>query len=45
MTDTNKNPVFRLVVTVLAVIGAIAVLGAVGMAVMHTTMMGGGWGC
>lgn len=45
MTDENKSPVSRLVVTVLAVIGAIAVIGAVGMAVMHTTMMSGGWGC
>ena len=45
MTETNKSPVFRLVVAVLAVIGAFALVGAVGMTVMRTTTMGGGWGC
>lgn len=45
MTEANMNPASRLVVAVLAVIGAIAVVGAVGMVVMHTTVMGGSWGC
>ena len=45
MTETNKSPVVRMVVAVLAVIGAIALVGALGMTLMHTTMMGSGWGC
>lgn len=38
------NPVLKTVVGVLAVIGAISVLAAAGMSLMHYSMMGG-FGC
>ncbi len=42
---TTTNPVLRIVVLALAVIGGGAVLAVVGMVVMHVSMMGGGSGC
>ncbi|MEO5735525.1 MAG: hypothetical protein ABIN96_15465 [Rubrivivax sp.] len=41
----TTNPVLRIFVLVLAVIGGGAVLAVTGMAVMHVSMMGGGIGC
>lgn len=38
------SPVFKVVVGVLAVIGAVSVLAAAGMAFMHFSLMGG-FGC
>jgi uncharacterized membrane protein len=38
------NPVLKVIVGVLAVIGAISVIAAAGMAFMHYSMMGG-FGC
>ena len=40
MENTTRN----IVVTVLAIIGALAVLAALGMWLMHTAMMGGAGG-
>lgn len=44
MSEANTNPMLRVVVIVLAVIGAIAVLAVAGMALMHGSTMGG-FGC
>lgn len=41
MSDSSKNTAVKVIVIVLAVIGGIAVLGVIGMAAMHFTMMGG----
>lgn len=38
------NPVLKVAVGVLAVVGAISLVGATGMAVMHYSIMGG-FGC
>lgn len=38
------NPVLQVAVGVLAVIGAVSVIGAAGMAFMHFSVMGG-FGC
>jgi hypothetical protein len=35
----------KVIVIILAVVGAIAIVGTCGMAVMHTSMMGGMGGC
>jgi hypothetical protein len=40
MNDSTNNGALKAVVIVLAVIGAIALLGVFGMAVMHSGMMG-----
>lgn len=40
MENTTRN----IVVTVLAIIGAVAILAALGMWLMHSTMMGGAGG-
>jgi len=40
MNDSQNGSVLRVVVIVLAVIGGIAIMGAIGMAVMHSGMMG-----
>ena len=40
MNDSKSGSVLKVVVIVLAVIGGIAVLGAIGMAAMHFGMMG-----
>jgi hypothetical protein len=40
MNDSKNGGALRVVVIVLAVIGGIAILGAIGMAVMHFGMMG-----
>jgi hypothetical protein len=40
MNDSKSGSALRVVVIVLAVIGGIAVLGAIGMAVMQFGMMG-----
>ncbi len=42
MSEPEKNGVLRVVVIVLAVIGALALIGFVGMGMMHGSMMGGG---
>lgn len=42
MADWTKNTAVKVVVIVLAVIGAVAVVGLGGMALMHFTMMGMG---
>jgi hypothetical protein len=41
MNESPMNLAWRVVVIVLAVIGGIAVLGVIGMALMHSSMMGG----
>jgi hypothetical protein len=41
MSETNFHPALRIVVIVLAGIGAIAVLAVATMAMMHGSMMGG----
>lgn len=41
MTATSDSPALKIVVVVLAVIGAVALLGVGGMALMHVTMMDG----
>lgn len=43
MSDSNGG-VLKIVVIVLAVIGGIAILGAIGMVMMHFGMMGR-WSC
>ena len=43
MNDATKNATTKVLVTVLAVIGGITVLGLTGMALMHTGMLGGGF--
>lgn len=40
MGDSKNGSVLKAVVIVLAVIGGIAVLGAIGMGLMHVGMMG-----
>ena len=40
MSDLKNGNALKIVVIVLAVIGGIALLGAIGMAVMHFGMMG-----
>jgi hypothetical protein len=40
MGDSKNGSVLKVVVIVLAVIGGIAVLGAIGMGLMHVAMMG-----
>lgn len=49
MNSPDQSKTLRIVVIVLAVIGASTLLGAAGMAVMHGSMMGGsmmaGMGC
>ncbi|CAN7767932.1 hypothetical protein LJR175_007358 [Variovorax sp. LjRoot175] len=40
MNDSKKSMAMKIVVNVLAVIGGIAVLSVIGMALMHTEMMG-----
>jgi hypothetical protein len=40
MSDLKNGNALKIVVIVLAVIGGIAILGAIGMAVMHFAMMG-----
>lgn len=40
MTDASNGSVLKVVTIVLAVIGAFALLAALGMAVMHFSMMG-----
>lgn len=40
MSDSGNGSALRIVVIVLAVIGGIAILGAIGMVVMHFGMMG-----
>ena len=49
MNSPNQSKALRVVVIVLAVIGALTVLGSAGMAVMHGSMMGSsmmtGMGC
>jgi len=44
MSESTTHLTLRIVVIVLAVIGAIALLAIAGMAVMHGSMMGGGFG-
>lgn len=41
MTSRNIDSALDVVVIVLAVIGGVAILGAIGMALMHFAMMGG----
>ncbi|CAN7776746.1 hypothetical protein LJR290_007845 [Variovorax sp. LjRoot290] len=41
MNDSKNGMAMKIVVNVLAVIGGIAVLSVIGMALMHTGMMGG----
>lgn len=36
------NKVFTVIVIILAVVGALALFGALGMGTMHASMMGGG---
>ncbi|HEY3047064.1 MAG TPA: hypothetical protein VGJ72_06325 [Polaromonas sp.] len=40
MSEAQNGRALKIVVGVLAVIGGIAILGAIGMAVMHFAMMG-----
>jgi hypothetical protein len=40
MSDASNGSVLKVVIIVLAVIGAFALLAAIGMAVMHFGMMG-----
>jgi hypothetical protein len=44
MNNPNQSKALQVIVIVLAVIGALTVLGAAGMAVMHGSMMAG-MGC
>ena len=44
MNDLNNSNALKIVVILLAVIGGIAILGAIGMVVMHFGMMGR-WSC
>lgn len=44
MSEPRASPAFRVGVIVLAVIGTLTVVGAAGMALMHTSLMSG-WGC
>ncbi len=44
MSDSKNGIALKIVVIVLAVIGGIAILGVIGMAVMHFGMMGR-WNC
>jgi hypothetical protein len=41
MNDSKKGMAMKILVNVLAVIGGIAVLSVIGMALMHAGMMGG----
>lgn len=45
MNESPSNPALRVVVIVLAGIGALALLAVAGMAMMHGSMMGGSFGC
>lgn len=45
MSDSTSHPALRIVVIVLAGIGASALLAFAGMALMHGSMMGGSFGC
>ena len=44
MSDSKNGNALKIIVIVLAVIGGIAILGAIGMAAMHFGMMGR-WSC
>ncbi|MEO5698206.1 MAG: hypothetical protein ABIQ60_13845 [Burkholderiaceae bacterium] len=41
MNEPRKNGALRAIMIVLAVIGALALLGVAGMGLMHGSMMGG----